>query len=266
MENTTLTRNLNLRRDVPDSRDYPFSRITLKSPVKATRKLVPIDLRTNPLDPPIRDQGNLGACSAFATTALVNFCRDKQRLPDFLPAPLFTYYTTRQIRGTINTDSGATMREALKSTVDYGVVSEALWPYDITKYKVAPPSSVYNQALQNQTLQYFRIQDGNIAQMKRCLADGYPFIFGFYVFPQFQSPQALVDGIVQMPPNRTGRGNIGGHALMAIGWKKINNADYFICQNSWGNYGDKGFWYMPATYLRYKRLAFDFWTIRLMES
>lgn len=269
-----IKRSYSWKRDPFDFRDFNYIRyvqqnsknqINPKSFRKNQVQTSPIDLRAMPLDPPVLDQGSLGSCTAFATTALVNFCRDKQKLPDFVPSSLFTYYTTRQIEGTTNSDSGAYVRNALKSTVTYGVVSENLWPYDINKYKIQPPSNVYTEALKHQTLKYMRIPDGNIQALKYCLTEGYPFIFGMIVFEQFESNKCLSDGIVELPKNKK-VGILGGHAMMCIGWKLINNTEYFICQNSWGGaYGDKGFWYVPVAYLKNKRLSGDFWTIRLME-
>lgn len=37
-----------------------------------------------------------------------------------------------------------------------------------------------------------------------------------------------------------------GHMMAIIGWKKINNKNYWICANSWGSWnGDNGLYYMP---------------------
>ncbi len=40
-----------------------------------------------------------------------------------------------------------------------------------------------------------------------------------------------------------------GHHMVVLGWKKISNKDYWICQNSWGtNRGDNGIFYVPFNY------------------
>ena len=39
---------------------------------------------------------------------------------------------------------------------------------------------------------------------------------------------------------------IDGHAMVIIGWKKINSISYWICHNSWGDWvGDNGIYYLP---------------------
>ena len=39
---------------------------------------------------------------------------------------------------------------------------------------------------------------------------------------------------------------VDGHAMIIMGWKKINGVSYWICQNSWGDWiGDNGIYYLP---------------------
>jgi len=245
-------------KDKEDARDYKFL-------ARATPPVVfnPVDLR--PLCPPVMDQGQLGACTAFGTTEMVNFVRKKQKLPNFTPSPLFTYYTTRQIEDTVNLDSGAMVRNALKSAVVYGVVQEEKWQYDISKFTLAPTTEVYAEALKHQTLQYKRINDGDLVGMQQCLLEGYPFTFGAIVFPSFESTSVAKIGIVPTPAPK--EKPLGGHCMLCVGWKKLFGKSYFIVQNSWGkNWGDKGFCYIPFEYIGNKNLVNDFWTIRLEEA
>lgn len=260
---------LNLKKDKKDLRDRRFQTywwLKLDGNFTSTFDLTAaVDLRKSPLDPPVRDQEDLGSCTAFATTALVDFCRDNQELSNSVLSPLFTYYTTRMIERTVNFDSGASIRGSLKSAVKYGVVEEEYWPYVIANFTTRPTQAIFDRALNCQILSYYRINNGNLYDMLRCLAEGYPFTFGFKVFSQFESEQCLIDGIVAMP--QTGDKTVGGHAMLVVGWKEINSKKYFICQNSWGTeYGDGGFWYMPFEYLANKKLARDCWTVRIVES
>jgi len=246
-------------KDKPDARDYAF-RAKLR-----TTPYTPVDLRPNAAA--IIDQGNLGSCTACATTKMVEFVRKKQNLPAFSPSVLFTYYTTRQIEGTVNFDNGAYVRNALKSAVQYGVVSNATWPYLVEKFKIKPATKVYTEALKYQALEYRRIADGDLASMQQCLADGYPFMFGALVYTSFLSTMVARTGIVPYPVPSKKEKMEGGHCMLCVGWKLINEQPYFIIQNSWGKgWGDKGFCYIPCDYLNNKSLASDFWTITLEEK
>ena len=132
----------------------------------------------------IRDQGSLGACTAFATTDMVQYVRYKTKLSYWEPSQLFTYYATRKLRNTLNEDSGATAREALKSTVDYGVTKDNLWPYDINRFAEEPPKEAWDDALTHQSLSYFRL-DQTLNALIGCLSDGYPFTFGMKLYQSF---------------------------------------------------------------------------------
>lgn len=257
--------NLGCIKDKPDPRDHRF----VKSVHWKTHwtELEPIDLRA--FCPPIRSQGGLGACTAFGATQLVDFIRRKNKLVNWLPSPLFTYYATRKAENNIEEDSGASIREAIKSTVRDGVAMERIWPYDIKKFKENPPQEVWDNAEKHQTLEYIRINDFDPNEFLGCLNEGYPFAMGLSLYTSFHSFQTVLTGIVS-PPNRDEEKCIGGHCMTAVGWKKMEQDGkekvFLIVQNSWGaDWGDGGYCYIPMDYILTND-AFDFWTIRTTEE
>jgi C1A family cysteine protease len=48
-----------------------------------------------------------------------------------------------------------------------------------------------------------------------CLAEGFPFVFGFTVYESFESQQVAKTGVVQMA--QAGEHSMGGHAVLAVG-------------------------------------------------
>ncbi len=99
--------------------------------------------------------------------------------------------------------------------------------------------------------------------MRACVAEGFPFVFGFTVYESFESQQVARTGIVPMP----GRAErvVGGHAVVGVGYHGAEKR--FIVRNSWGTgWGMKGYCTMPYDYLANPNLAEDFWTIRRGES
>lgn len=114
-----------------------------------------VDLREH--CPPVRDQGNLGACSAFGATELFDFVRRKEGLVVWTPSPLFTYYGARAAKGRQDFDGGCFVRDALGSTVNDGVAMERVWPYDETRVVVRPPQEVWDNAEKHQTLEYLKL-------------------------------------------------------------------------------------------------------------
>lgn len=243
-------------RDLPDQRDHLYA-----APAEFLLKLPPnVDLR--PQCPAIYDQGQLGSCTANAIAAALEFDQMKENQPNiFLPSRLFIYYNERALEGTVNEDSGAQIRDGIKTVAKQGDCPEALWPYDITKFAIKPPEQCYQQALKFKAVQYQRVSQ-MLNQLKGCLASGYPFVFGFTVYNSFESQQVAQTGHASMPsPSET---VIGGHAVVAVGYD--DSQSWFIVRNSWGDgWGMKGYFTLPYAYLLDQNLASDFWTIHVVS-
>jgi C1A family cysteine protease len=59
---------------------------------------------------------------------------------------------------------------------------------------------------------------------------------------------------------------LGGHAVVAVGYRHIKRQLYFECRNSWGpDWADEGYFWMPASYVTTTNLAQDFWVIEQVE-
>ena len=247
--------------DLPDQRDLLYS-----APVLALQKLPPkVDLRKG--CPPVYDQGQLGSCTANAIGAAVQFDQKKQGLKDYVPSRLFIYYNERDIEGTTDQDSGAMIRDGVKSVNKLGTCAETSWPYDPSPYPPNPlltqkPSvACYGEASKHLAVQYSRVPR-TLNQMKGCLASGYPFVFGFTVYQSFEGDPVATTGEVPMPgPAET---VLGGHAVLAVGYD--DSSQRFVVRNSWGTkWGIKGYFTMPYPYLLDGNLSDDFWTIRLVQ-
>ena len=241
--------------DLPDQRDQLYA-----APPAALQTLPPsVDLRPN--CPPVYDQGELGSCTANAIGAAFQFEQMKQGIPNFMPSRLFIYYNERAMEGTVETDSGAMIRDGIKTANHDGAPPENLWPYDLSKFRTKPPRKAYTEAQKNQVLLYRRITR-DLNQMKACLATGYPFVFGFSVYESFESQDVARTGVVQMPA--VTEQLVGGHAVMAVGYD--DSQGRFIVRNSWGEgWGMGGYFTFPYTYMTQRSLSSDFWTIRLVE-
>ncbi len=157
--------------DLPDYRDHAYK--LPKFAVLPER----VDLRGS--CPPVLDQGQLGSCTANAIASAHQYQQIKQTFfPQFMPSRLFIYYNERIILGTVSYDSGACIRDGIKSIASQGVPTENSWPYEIARFRRKPSTQCYSRAMTHQALEYMRISY-NLEEMKACLADGHPFIFGF---------------------------------------------------------------------------------------
>jgi C1A family cysteine protease len=149
----------------------------------------------------------------------------------------------------------------MKSVANAGVCTEDTWPYDVSQFTTKPPGKAYTEAKKHQALVYRRVL-GQLHQMQGCLAQGYPFVFGFSVYESFMSPDVATTGKVPLPPR--GEQLIGGHAVLAVGYDDAIQS--FIVRNSWGTrWGVKGYCMMPYAYLTDPQLARDFWAVYTVE-
>jgi C1A family cysteine protease len=244
--------------DLPDARDHMYA-----APAPIMTKLPPKkDLSAG--FPAVYNQGSLGSCTGNAISAAFEFERLKQGIgaKSWIPSRLFIYYNERVMEGTVESDSGAMIRDGIKSISKQGVCAEMTWPYDINKFRTKPAKSAYTEAMRNQALTYARVTR-TLSQMKGCIASGYPFVFGFTVYDSFESQAVAKTGVVDMPaPTES---VLGGHAVVACGYD--DGTQRFKVRNSWGtDWGMKGYFTMPYTYLLDDNLSDDFWTIRVVEG
>ena len=241
--------------DLPDHRDILY---------RAVRPIPPslpdaVDLRMN--CSAIEDQGRLGSCTANALVGALEFLEIKDHLPAVDLSRLFIYYNERLIEHTVASDSGAMLRDGIKTLAKQGVCAESLWPYLISRFAQKPSPSCYREAQDHQITSYQRIL--NLDEMLACLADGFPFVFGFTVYESFESQQVTQTGDVPMPA--TGERVLGGHAVLAVGYTQSDRR--FIARNSWGTeWGKQGYFTMPYDYLSDRNLSDDFWVIRRGEQ
>jgi C1A family cysteine protease len=241
--------------DLPDHRDVKYSAV-----YKIPRTLPAIvDLRG--ICPPVEDQGELGSCTAHALTGALESLECKDGLPVVQMSRLFVYYNERTIEHTVSQDSGAAIRDGVKTLVKHGCCREDEWPYVISKFKNKPTAACYKDAGDHQVTSYQRIE--TLDQMRACLADGFPFVFGFTVYESFESQAVAKTGVAPMPGPR--ERSLGGHAVLAVGYD--DNKKRIMVRNSWGpDWGMKGYFTLPYGYVASSDLADDFWTIRRGEQ
>jgi C1A family cysteine protease len=220
------------------------------------KKSIPNDVDMRNKMPPIVDQGNLGSCTANALCALVSFLN-----PKMIGSRLFLYYNEREIQGTVTSDTGAYLHDGVHSLVKNGICHENDWPYIIKLFAVKPSPICYTKALDNQALVVKNIKN-DLVSMKNALKSGFPFVVGILIYESFMTDAVATSGNVPMPAKN--EKILGGHALCVVGYNDTNKV--FIVRNSWGTgWGDKGYCYIPYTYLSSRKYTSDLWCITKVE-
>ncbi len=113
---------------------------------------------------------------------------------------LFIYYNARakdeEESGNDIEDSGCTITSAIESLEESGTCFGSIWPYYTKHVNKCPHGEAYDAAQNNKITDALRINN-NLYEMKSCLAQGYPFVFGLELFKSFD--KAGEKGIVPIP-------------------------------------------------------------------
>jgi len=270
---------------LPDQRNYTIEHPEIDSIYEqneAMRRLFArrpprhIDLRR--YFPPVRDQGGLNSCTAFAATAIVEYFQNVSYRKIILASPLFTYKTSRRLVGTIG-DSGSSCKHAMASLAIIGASPEKYWQYtdNEEEFDLEPPAFNYAVADNYEALRYYRLdQDGSsgsseelLKSIKTHLASKIPIMFGLPLFSCAEISWEDEKGRIPFPcPADLAK---RGHAVVAVGYDdkmEIKNPrcdlvtkGAILIRNSWGTqWGEEGYGWLPYEYVL-QGFAKEFWAL-----
>jgi C1A family cysteine protease len=243
-----------------DYRVEPLLKSSNRPNVKALTQPKVVDL--SQYCSPIKDQGRIGSCTSFATLSCMEILGKKNNINMKYLSERFTYYVTRvNILKQDTSDSGASIRDALRSVVKYGSCLASSFPYT-GDYTIKPSLSTYKEASKYNVVSYARYDDIEsvninmlpitINTLKTSLDAGIPIIGGFNCYGGIYN---TINGVIPLQSGPI----IGGHAICIIGYD--DNKKLFKFKNSWGiKWGDKGYGYLPYDYYL-KGDMFDLWSI-----
>lgn len=206
-----------------------------------------VDLRE--WDSLVEDQLYLGSCSGQAVSNAYELMIKKLYPQSFVElSELFIYYNARTFDDTTESDSGATLRNALKGLQRWGVCTDDLWKYDTEKFNVKPTPECYADAEPRKIPVYQRVT--SVGSAMDALSVGHPVVIGTPVYNTF-------DYLDEYDYVMTARGFVTGyHAMTIVGYD--TSGKYFIVKNSYGTgWGLKGYCYMPFTYM--DNYVFESW-------
>jgi C1A family cysteine protease len=211
------------------------------------QKLPPkVDLRPHMTQ--VEDQKRLSSCTANAVAGAYEYLAKKYLAKKaFDVSRLFIYYNARLRSGKEIKDSGSHIQYAVDSLMKIGACREETWPYDQTKVNTKPHEKSF-EAAADFKIEKTKFVPVRLDDWKRCLAEGYPIVFGIALFPSFDTCNKN-KGVVPMPsPTEASRSAHGLHAMLCVGYSDVDKL--FIVRNSWGDkWGDGGYCYMPYEYL-----------------
>lgn len=212
----------------------------------------------------VYDQGAEGSCTANAFCAAYRIVETDKT---FNPSRAYVYYKERLVEDGNNpsgiTDSGADVEDAVNYVAQYGVCSEASFPYNTANVDVAPPASCDVEAAQHKLGSLVTITAGDLTTIKHTLLSGDPVLLAIGVYQSFESAFTARTGIVKMPnptnyedPNDPVDPFLGGHQVLIVGYYDVTQT--FTVLNSWGtSWGHGGFFYLPYNYVTNNQLTYE---------
>lgn len=221
---------------------------------------LPASVDLTPGCPAVYDQGSLGSCTANALAALFQFLLMKEGKPAFVPSRLMIYWGERAMEGTKDEDAGANGDDGVTFLQTKGVCPEATWPYDPSRFAEMPPSRAWAEAIHHKVAHPVALDNTSLAEVRSCLATGYPVAFGFHAYPGLEAESTAKTGLLPMPGKD--EQSIGGHAVLLVGYDDASKR--FKVRNSWGpGWGLDGYFFMPYAYATDPKLAADFRSAKL---
>ncbi len=225
---------------------------------------------------PVESQGSLGSCTANAAVALLEYFERRASGRHIDASQLFLYKVERNLLGWTG-DTGAYLRTAMQALVLFGVPPERYWPYDGTewalnmRYEVEPPAFCYAFGANYQAIKYFRHDPPGaspetvLKNVKTYLAAGFPSMFGFPTYIEYDEPQP--GGLIAYPSPTSKF--LGGHANVAAGYDDTieigDDVGALLVRNSWGeSWGNDGYAWMTYRYVT-EGLANDWWSMTSSE-
>lgn len=214
----------------------------------------------------ILDQGSLGSCTANAIAQIIRAEQLRTGDPkgtEFL-SRLWAYSLALARDGNLGRDTGTNLCTVMDMLAQYGFPAESWWPYALNEFGRRPPLEAYHQAFDQRAemaLAYHQITESGatrILAIQQALTSGRLVAFGTLVSEWFCA--AAPSGIVMRP--KPDDKIAGGHALVWCGYDRdvVSGLWKFRTANSWGDWGDHGFFWMDAEYVTWEETC-DIWIV-----
>jgi C1A family cysteine protease len=231
-----------LGKDPYDSRDYQLASIQ-----KETTSLPDtFDLREKMTS--VENQ-HYGSCTANMADGLKEFLDSKEYNKEIKLSQKFIYHNTKKISGLWGME-GDYLRNALLSVCKYGAPLEKTYP-DIKRSnweeyaKEEPSNDAYKEAEKYKGSTFWSVGKTLDNFRQAIFQQKAPIGFGMMWYSSYNKPDN--DGKLPLPDKQ-----VGGHALVAVGW---DNEKLWV-RNSWGvKWGLNGYFYIPFS----EFTKHDFW-------
>lgn len=225
---------------VAESDADPFDEDYTPHPVARTS----VDLRSR--FTPVKSQGQLGSCSAFAVTSVIEYLIKQLTGESRDMSEAFLYYNAREAVGRQNENCGTSIYRIIKEAMTSGICDESLHRYNENDFAATPSDTAFAEAQKCLVVNALNVKTDTDA-IRSAIDDGLPVIISARIFDSFGNDSK---GFVKMPTaDELSQRDEFAHAMVICGYS--DDYKVFVVRNSWGeNFGDGGYCYMPYRYAR----------------
>ena len=211
---------------------------------------------------PVLDQGDTNACTGFALASVIHFLtwRARGQLGAQV-SPFMLYSMARrydEFPGA-QSDTGSSLRGALKGWYKHGACSRALWDGIAMPAPVAKANEDWwLDAARRPLGAYYRLDTRSVTDMQVALADVGVLYASVVCHSGWDEGSGARGKELWTIPQRTAKASDGGHAIALVGYDDRG----FVVQNSWGKtWGTQGL--ARLTYEDWLDNAMDCWVTQL---
>jgi hypothetical protein len=207
----------------------------------------------------VRDSGNEGSVVGHALATALDYLILKATGETVRTSARHIYYLARLEGGlAVEADTGALIKDGIKSLTNTGAVEESVWRYRAGEFGKSPPAGV-ESARKHKIAEPEPVT--SLDDLRRALSSGRAVVAGISMFHSSTADQVIKTGVLRLPGAKDNV--IGGHAVCVVGYDDDQRRLKFV--NSWGkSWGSHGFGFIPYEY--FEKYSSDVWAFGLATA
>ena len=242
--------NSSVRPDTQDTRDF------IKESSSSVDTSTHVDL-LHGIDYKVRNQGNLSACTGYASTNFISILNSKLTHLWTTYDPYFSWYNGRKEEGTLGKNIGVMPRTVMRVMCSKGTLPEC---FSSMKSSTSEPNEKdYRWAEKIKIKSYFKIPENDkIKVFQHTLINERLPIFTCINLYSGSWNRCNFNGVLEYSNDFKNDKKTGSHAVVVYGWDPSENK--FLALNSHGEgFGKNGSFLISPEYV--EKDSWDNWTV-----